>query len=86
MAEVDSAQVTAWQSGLLVFRSKPLSLVIDEVNRYRSGKIIITNSDLKQRVVNGTFQVNKLDDFVGQVQQLFGARATSLPGGIVLLS
>ena len=82
---VDPAQVAAWQSGLLIFRDQALADVVDEVNRYRSGKIIITNPDLKHRVVNGTFQISKLGDFVLQVQQLFGAQARSLPGGLVLL-
>jgi transmembrane sensor len=82
---VDPAQITAWQAGLLIFRDQPLSEVVDEVNRYRSGKIIITNDDLKRRIVNGTFQISKLDDFVAQVQQLFGAQARPLLGGVVLL-
>jgi transmembrane sensor len=82
---VDPVQVTAWQAGLLIFRDRPLSDVVDEVNRYRSGKIIITNADLKRRIVNGTFQISKLDDFVPQVQQLFGAQARPLLGGVVLL-
>ncbi len=83
---VDVAQVAAWQTGLLIFRDRPLDAVVDEVNRYRPGKIIVTNADMRRRVVNGTFQIDKLDHFVAQVQQLFGARATSLPGGVVLLS
>ncbi|MDE5457039.1 DUF4880 domain-containing protein [Bradyrhizobium sp. CSA112] len=82
---VDPAQVTAWQAGLLIFRDQALADVVDEVNRYRPGKIIITNADLKHRVVNGTFQISKLADFVLQVQQLFGAQVRSLPGGVVLL-
>jgi transmembrane sensor len=83
---VDPEQVTAWQTGLLFFRDRTLASVVDEVNRYRPGKIIIINADLKRRVVNGTFQINRLGDFVAQVQQLFGAEARSLPGGVVLLS
>lgn len=83
---IDAAQVTAWQTGLLVFRDRPLVSVVEEVNRYRSGKIIITSADLKRRVVNGTFRLDKLENFVAQVEQLFGARVTSLPGGVVLLS
>lgn len=82
---IDPVQVVAWQSGLLVFRDRSLADVVEEVNRYRSGKIIITNSDLKNRIVNGTFQISKLDDFVRQVQQLFGAQSRSLLGGVVLL-
>ncbi len=83
---VDPAQVTAWQSGLLVFRDRPLASVVDEVNRYRGGKIVIVTAALRQRTVNGDFEIAKLDSFVTQVQQLTGARATSLPGGLVILS
>jgi transmembrane sensor len=82
---IDPVPVAAWQSGLLIFRDRSLADVVEEVNRYRSGKIIITSSDLKSRIVNGTFQISKLDNFVGQVQQLFGAQSRSLLGGVVLL-
>ncbi len=41
---VDARQVAAWQTGLLIFRDRPLASVVDEVNRYRAGKIIITNA------------------------------------------
>ena len=83
---VDVDQVSAWQVGQLIFRDRPLASVVEEINRYRSGKIIITSSDLKQRLVNGTFQLDKLDNFVAQVEQLFGAKITHLPGGVVLMS
>lgn len=83
---IDPAQVVAWQTGLLIFRERELGSVVDEVNRYRSGKIIIVNAELGRRIVNGTFRIDKLGDFVVQVQQLFGVKARALPGGIVLLS
>jgi transmembrane sensor len=83
---VDPAQVTSWQSGLLIFRDRPLESVVDEVNRYRSGKIVIVSPELRQRTVNGDFEIAKLDSFVTQVQLLSGAHATILPGGLVLLS
>jgi transmembrane sensor len=83
---IDPAQVTAWQSGLLVFRDHPLASVVDEVNRYRPGKIVIVSAALRQRTVNGDFEIAKLDSFITQVQQLTGAHATSLPGGLVILS
>lgn len=83
---VDAAQVSAWRTGVLIFRDQPLASVIAEVNRYRPGRIIVTNDQLGRRLVNGTFQVDKLDNFVAQVEQLFGARVVSLPAGVVLLS
>jgi ferric-dicitrate binding protein FerR (iron transport regulator) len=83
---VDAVQVSSWRVGLLIVRDRPLASVVDEVNRYRAGKIIITNAELGRRLVNGTFQLGGLANFVTQVEQLFGARVTSLPGGVVLLS
>jgi transmembrane sensor len=82
-AEIE--EIAAWQSGSLIFNHWLLGDVVAEVNRYRSGKIIITNPEMKLRIVNGTFQIDKLGNFIAQVRQLFGARVTSLPGGIVLI-
>jgi len=83
---VDAGRATAWHSGLLIFDHEPLARVIDEINRYRRGKIIVTDSALAGRLVSGTFHVDRLDDVIAQVQQAFGAQVTTLPGGIVLLS
>ena len=82
----DVVQATAWRQGLLIFRDRPLAEVVEEVNRYRHGRIVVTNAVLGQRMVNGTFHLHRLDDFIGQVRQLFGANVRSLPGGVVLLS
>jgi transmembrane sensor len=40
----DSAAVTAWSRGELVFRSEPLSSVIDEFNRYNARRIVLESS------------------------------------------
>lgn len=82
---VDPAVATAWRAGLLIFQDKPLSQVIEEVNRYRPGRIILANEALGRRPVNGVFHLDRLDGVIAQLRSL-GARVTSLPGGIVLLS
>lgn len=83
--KVDLAQVTSWESGLLIFHDRPLTAVVDEINRYRPGRIIVLNQELGQRIIDATFHVDHLDNFLVQAQQLFGAKVTSLPGGIALL-
>ena len=83
---VDPAVVAAWQSGMLVFRNQPLGAVIAEVNRYRSGPIVITDAALARRPVDAVFYIDQMDSVVAQVQQLSGAHAVRLPGGVVLLS
>jgi transmembrane sensor len=82
---VDPAIVTAWRSGSLIFHDRPLAQVVEEVNRYRPGRIILTDSDLGRLPVNGIFHLDRIDGVIAQFQKL-GARVTSLPGGIVLLS
>lgn len=82
----DLAQVRAWQEGLLIVRDWPVSRAVEEVNRYRAGKIIIMDSQLGRRMITGTFHLDHLDDFIWQTQGLFGATVRTLPGGVVLLS
>jgi transmembrane sensor len=82
---VDVGVVTAWKDGILVFRSTPLADAVAEINRYRSGRIIVTNTALGRRLFNARFPIANVDGVVAQIQQVFGASVTALPGGIVLL-
>jgi transmembrane sensor len=82
---VDVGVVTAWKDGVLVFRSTPLTDAVAEINRYRSGRIILTNTALGRRLFNARFPIANVDGVVAQIQQVFGASVTALPGGIVLL-
>jgi transmembrane sensor len=82
----DPEQARAWQNGLLIVRDWPVSRLVEEINRYRPGKIVLVNADLGRRMISGTFHLDHLDDFIGQARGLFGANVRALPGGIVLLS
>lgn len=86
IATVDPAAVNAWQHGMLVFHSDPLSRVIDEVNRYRTGRIVLMNQELGRRQVFASFRIDRINDVVPRLQSVYGLRVRSLPGGIVLLS
>ena len=82
----DSSVATAWQRGLLLFRDVPLARVIDEVNRYRHGRIILLNRSLGERRVVAGFRLDQIDAIVDYFRQAFGARINRLPAGVVLLS
>jgi transmembrane sensor len=82
----DAGQVTAWQNGLLIVRDWPMSRVVDEINRYRPGKIVVMNSALGRRMITGTFHLDHLDDFIGQAHSLLDASVHYLPGGVVVLT
>ncbi|MCK9915649.1 FecR domain-containing protein [Microbacteriaceae bacterium K1510] len=82
---IDPAAVTAWREGVLVFHAAPLSDVVAEVNRYRPGKIVLMNADLARKTVNARFRIDNIDEIMTLAQRVFGAKVTSLPGGIVVL-
>lgn len=86
LTTVDAAVVTGWRDGDLYFQDEPLSRVIDEVNRYRLGRIVLMNDALGQRRFTARFKLDRLEVVVTQLQATFGARVASLPGGIVLIS
>lgn len=83
---IDPAIEAAWQDRLLIFRTTPLPKVVEELNRYRAGRIFIVNASLNQHVINGRFRLDRIDDVLIQIHQAFGVEARHLPGGIVLLS
>lgn len=85
VASTDPKIVTAWQQGLLVFREVPLARVIDEVNRYRPGKIILVDPQLGRREVVADFRLDRLDAVLEFASRVMKAPIRSLPGGIVLL-
>lgn len=85
VAAVNAEQATAWRDGIVIFQMTPVSDVVAEVNRYRAGKVILTNKELGQRLFNARLRIANIDLVVPRIQQVFGARATTLPGGVVLL-
>jgi transmembrane sensor len=86
VSQVDPAEVMAWRRGVLVFNGVPLAQVVDEINRYRPGKVILRNAALGENRMQAQFPIAKLDDVLNMLGRLYGARVTKLPGNIVLLS
>jgi transmembrane sensor len=83
---INPAEVAAWRDGVLVFRDTPLSDVVTELNRYRPGRIVLVNAALAQKSVNGRFKIERIDDILHWIAQVYGATPRSLPGGVILLS
>jgi transmembrane sensor len=77
---------TAWLTGSLVFVDTPLTDVVAEINRYRTGQVILRNAELARRRVRMRFAADQTDDALAMIGQLYGAKVTRLPAGIVLLS
>lgn len=85
-SRVDPEVALSWRRRVLTFNNEPLSDVVAEINRYRPGELIITNSALGARRVQARLPLNEIDTVVALIHDSYGARVTRLPGGIVLLS
>jgi transmembrane sensor len=86
IATVDPEIEAAWQRGIVIFQATPLDEVVEEINRYRRGRIVLINRALAHKAVSGRFRIDRLNDILVQLEQAFGARVRPLPGGIALLS
>jgi transmembrane sensor len=83
---INPDNVTAWRQGRLVFEGTPVWQVIAEVNRYRHGRIVLVNEDIGRRLLTARLPTTETDKIVTQIVQIFGAKARTLPGGIIILT
>ena len=77
---LDLARASSWQRGMLVFDQVPLQQVVDQLNRYRPGHILIGDRQLAQRKVSGVFRVDDLEGAVGTLAGELKAQQRELAG------
>lgn len=82
---VDPGAISAWRQRVLVFEDAALATVIDEINRYRPGMLLLLNRDLGQRRVQARFSLDQLAGVALLIRDAYGVKITQLPGGVVLL-
>jgi len=78
-------ETLAWQRGQLIFKRQPLSKVIQEVNRYRSGQIMLINPKLKERIVSGVFDTADPSAVIDGIKTTLKVNSVSLSKQLVLL-
>ena len=76
---------TAWRRGMLVFDNAPLRDVVDTLNRYRRGRILILDDALAQRRVSGVFATNDLHEAIETITSELGIGARSFYPFITVL-
>jgi len=79
------SEVSAWTSGMLVFRRAPLSEVVDEINRYRRGRVVLRSDRLVREPVSGRFGIDDPDAALEQLRLSLSLDIQRFPGGIVVL-
>lgn len=85
-AGIDPVTVSAWRRGVLVLDQTRLADAIAEINRYRSGRVVLMNTAMQDKPVSGRFALASLDVALWQIQHVFHLQARSLVGGVLVLS
>ena len=83
---IDPQIASEWQRGIVEFRGTPIVEAIEEINRYRPGRIVLMNASLGQKQLSGRFRIDQMNEALLGLGRAFGAKLKHLPGGIVLLS
>ena len=87
---VDGDDITsklAWTTGRLMFQGEKLSDVVEEVNRYNLRKLQVTDPDIAELRIGGTFQATDPDGFARALGATFGIKSHLVPksfGGDVI--
>ncbi len=78
-------QATAWQHHQLVLNDRPLSELITELNRYRNGRIFLSDADLQNQRISGVFSLDHPDNTLKTLQTALGLKQTRLGAWWVVL-
>jgi len=61
ISRADTDAITAWQKGRLVFKSQPLSIVLEQLSRYHDASLQVDGSRLQTLKVSGVFPTDNLN-------------------------
>lgn len=85
VTSVDLRIATAWRRGNLIFEAAPLIQVVEEINRYRPGYIIVLTDSLRDHRVNGVFHLDRLDTAVATIERTLPITALHITDRLIFL-
>lgn len=83
---VDVLKITGWRTGEFSFTDMPLSMIVEELNRYRPGRIMIATAPLRDLRLSGSVSLNNPDHSLKMLQKVFQFRVTSLTSYLTVIS
>jgi transmembrane sensor len=84
--EADLGQVEAWRRDRLIFQEAPLGEVVADLERYRGGRIVLTESGLRDLPVTAVFDARQADAAVDTIAAALPIRVRRLTDLLVVLS
>ena len=82
---VDSASKTAWTDGKIIFDRTPLNQALAEMQRYKTTPIILTDAQLANLKISGTFSTNSTDDILQLLPNILPVKVTHHVNGAIYI-
>jgi transmembrane sensor len=84
IAPANLERSNAWQNGQLIFDDAPLSVVVEQVNRYARRPLVLQDEDAGRERVSGVFSTDDVDGFVDTLTRYLPIDADVRDGAIYL--
>ncbi len=81
----EADETTAWRRGQVVFFRTPLGDVVEELNRYQRGRILIMNDDLRALAVTGVFDTRDPAAVIDIIEKTLGVSSFRLTDALIVL-
>jgi transmembrane sensor len=81
----DPGEAGLWRQGRLVFRQAPLGAVLRDLDRYRRGRIVLTDQRLASLLVTAAFDTHQPDAALDALARMLPVRLVRLTGLLVLV-
>lgn len=86
MELVDTSKAVAWRNNEFSFTDMPLGAIVEELNRYRSGTIVIATTSLRDVRVSGSISLNDPHQALAMLQKVFPFKTTHLTSYLTIVS
>lgn len=84
--DVDVDEALAWRDGRFVFYRARLGDVLDAIQRYRPGRILLANQALADERVTGSFLLTDTDAVLHGLSHSIGFHMTIIGGRLIVIS
>lgn len=82
----DVLKITSWRKGEFSFTDMPLSMIVEELNRYRPGRIVIATTSLRDLRLSGSVSLNDPDQSLKMLKSVHPFRVTPVTSYLTVVS
>jgi transmembrane sensor len=82
---VDAADVGFWRNGRMIFQAAPLGEVLHDLERYRRGRIVVTDDRIAALPVTGVFDTRRPDAALDTIMRTLPVRIVYVADLLVLV-